>query len=171
MGKDRFGLTLKQASFVDAYLYGEKTKGNATASYRKAYDCESMADSSIHVEACKLLSHPKVSQRIEDLSKEKEEKNRLQAVSKAEEVYNLLYLEGTTASSDSARVSALIALGKTIPQFFTPQVQEVTSKVQLSNAERDLEQAISQALADGTVTSLLSTKNKLSPNLRDKKSS
>jgi len=167
MGKDRFGLTLKQSMFVDAYLYGEKTKGNATASYRKAYDCDNMMDSSIHVEACKLLQSPKVSQRIEDKSREVEEKQQLRAVSLKQKVLDSLLLESQTASSDSARVQALAILGKTIPNFFAPEKAEVTQKMSVASAEKDLETAISKALADGKVVNLLNNKDSDSPSLGD----
>ena len=75
-----------------------------------------------------------------------------------------LLLESQTANSDSARVQALNLLGRTIPNFFAPEKQELTSKVELSNSEKELEDAIATALNDGTVVSLLNSKNKLSPN-------
>jgi hypothetical protein len=93
----------------------------------------------------------------------------LRDVSLKQRILDSLLLESQTANSDSARVQALHLLGKTIPNFFAPEKQELTSKVELSNSEKELEDAIATALSDGTVISLLDSKNKLSPNMRDKK--
>ena len=169
MSRDRFGLTAKQNAFVQAYLYDLNTKGNASASYRLAYDCSNMSANAIHVEASKLINLPKISQRLEDKNKENEEKNRLKDVSLRQKIMDSLLLESQTANSDSARVQALNLLGRTIPNFFAPEKQELTNKVELSNSEKELEDAIATALNDGTVVSLLNSKNKLSPNMRDKK--
>ena len=169
MSRDRFGLTAKQNAFVQAYLYDSKTKGNASASYRLAYDCSNMSANAIHVEASKLINLPKISQRLEDKNRENEEKNRLRDVSLKQRILDSLLLESQTANSDSARVQALNLLGRTIPNFFAPEKQELTSKVELSNSQAELEQAIATAIDDPTVISLLEHKDKLSPTLRDKK--
>ena len=155
MSKDRFGLTLKQASFVQAYLYDEKCKGNASASYRKVYNAENMQDSTVHTEACLLLQNQKVSKRIQQLSEETEEKNQLKSLSLRQKVMDSLLLESQTASSDSARIQALNLLGKTIPHFFTPEIIQSDQKISLNSAEKDLQTAISKALADGKVVNLL----------------
>jgi len=169
MSRDSFGLTTKQNNFINAYLNG-KTKGNASASYRLAYDCSNMSANAIHVEASKLINqNHKVAQRLKDKTEQKEEKNRLQDMTLRQKVMDSLLLESQTANSDSARVQALNLLGRTIPNFFAPEKQELTSKVELSNSEKELEDAIATALSDGTVISLLDSKNKLSPTLRDKK--
>ena len=156
MSRDKFGLTAKQNAFVQAYLYDSNTKGNASASYRLAYDCSNMSANAVHVEASKLINLPKISQRLEDKNKENEEKNRLKDVSLRQKVMDSLLLESQTANSDSARVQALNLLGRTIPNFFAPE-------------KKEFEDAIATALSDGTVISLLDSKNKLSPTLRDKK--
>lgn len=169
MSRDKFGLTAKQNAFIQAYLYDSNSKGNASASYRLAYDCSNMSANAIHVEASKLINLPKIAQRLEDQTKENEDKNRLKDQTLKEKVLDLLLLESTTANSDSARVQALNLLGRTIPNFFAPEKQETTSKVELSNSETQLQQAIASAINDPNVISLLSSKNKLSPTLRDKK--
>lgn len=53
-------LTPKQESFVLAYI----ETGNASEAYRRAYAWKGMSENAVNVEACKLLKHPKVSQRV-----------------------------------------------------------------------------------------------------------
>lgn len=53
-------LTPKQETFLAEYL---KT-GNATAAYRKAYDCSKMKDTSVNREAHALLENPKIASRV-----------------------------------------------------------------------------------------------------------
>lgn len=56
-------LTIKQEKFCNKYL----ECGNASEAYRFAYDCSRMTDKQIWEEASKLLSSPKVTQRIDYL--------------------------------------------------------------------------------------------------------
>lgn len=58
-------LTAKQEGFAQKYV----ETGSATDAYRFAYDCKSMGAPTIHVEACKLVDHPKISIRIAELKK------------------------------------------------------------------------------------------------------
>ena len=51
-------LTTKQQQFV---LYYSINGGNATEAYKNSYDCSGMKDTSINVEASKILKNPKVS--------------------------------------------------------------------------------------------------------------
>jgi hypothetical protein len=55
------GLTVKQARFLHAYL----ETGNATGSYRCAYDCKRMGAKSIETEALRLLKHPGIALGID----------------------------------------------------------------------------------------------------------
>lgn len=61
------GLTDKQEAFAVGFV----RLGNASQAYREAYDVKSARRKSeqqwVHVEACTLLDHPKVSLRIEGL--------------------------------------------------------------------------------------------------------
>jgi phage terminase small subunit len=53
-------LTPKQQRFVTEYL----ATGNASEAYRRAYNCKTRRENTINVEACKLLKHPKIAQRV-----------------------------------------------------------------------------------------------------------
>lgn len=58
-----YGLTKKQEAFARAVI----TESTLSDAYRSAYDCEDMADKTIHVKASELASHGKVSVRIAEL--------------------------------------------------------------------------------------------------------
>ena len=56
-------LTEKQEKFCVEYI----RTGNASAAYRHAYDTSKSKESSVNVNACKLLADAKIAQRIEEL--------------------------------------------------------------------------------------------------------
>lgn len=56
-------LTAKQEAFAQAIADGM----NQADAYRTAYDAENMADTSIYVEASKLIDNPNVAQRVKEL--------------------------------------------------------------------------------------------------------
>ena len=57
-------LTAKQEAFVQNIIQGM----NQADAYRSAYDTKRMTDNAIYREASLLMSHPKVSQRMKELS-------------------------------------------------------------------------------------------------------
>ena len=63
-------LTIKQEIFVQRLIEGYSQR----EAYKFAYNCEKMKDSTIDVEASKLLSNPKVSIRYEELKNELKQK-------------------------------------------------------------------------------------------------
>ena len=177
MPRDRYGLTTKQQAFIQAYLYDSKAKGVASASYRLAYDCKNMSDSSVYQESSKLLHHPKITSRLNAIKQEQEQKQQILTTSLADRVLSGLLLE-TEGENQASRIRAWELIGKTIPSFFSPTQIESSTSIDINSAERELQSAISQALQDGSVVSLLDSQNKLlnnkdslSPNMRDKKSS
>ena len=65
------GLTIKQENFCNYYI----ESGNASDAYRRAYSCEKMRDKQVWEESCKLLSNPKVTQRVNELQEEQKGKS------------------------------------------------------------------------------------------------
>jgi hypothetical protein len=61
--KPTFKLTKKQDDFCHAYI----DTGNATESYRMAYNASGMKEATINVKACVLMKQDKVKVRIEEL--------------------------------------------------------------------------------------------------------
>lgn len=57
------GLTVKQEAFALKYV----ECGNASESYRHAYDAGEMADKTVWEESSKTLAHPKVATRVQEL--------------------------------------------------------------------------------------------------------
>ena len=77
--KDENGLTPQQEKFcqyfVDGYAVDEK--GCASAAYRRAYNCKSMKDSAVWVNASRLMNDTKVTLRIQQLKDEAAKAHRL----------------------------------------------------------------------------------------------
>jgi hypothetical protein len=108
------GLTAKQEAFCHAILGG---KGFSDA-YREAYDAANMSAASVHQEAYKLGTHPKIAQRLERAEREKQQEQRMQRLSRAERVIEKLEQIALRAGdTDGTQVRALELLGKTLGLF------------------------------------------------------
>lgn len=68
-------LTFKQEKFCQYYV---DTEGNASEAYRMSYDAAKMKPESVWTEASILLKIPKVSQRIDEIKKERAEQSKVQ---------------------------------------------------------------------------------------------
>ena len=123
------GLTDKQEAFALAVFEGN----NFSESYRIAYDASDMSAASIHREACLLVQHPKVSQRLEVLNADRVKEQRMLSLSRSDFVLKQLTDEATNQdNSDGARVRALELLGKSVALY--------TDKVETEDkTERDAE--------------------------------
>lgn len=69
-------LTPKQEAFAQAFV----SLGDASAAYRHAYSVGRMSAKTVNEEASKLLHHPKVSPRIDELRRAIEERSIMSAV-------------------------------------------------------------------------------------------
>lgn len=65
-------LTLKQEGFVMSYI---ENGGNASQAYRDNYAVKKMTAKAVNEEACKLLAHPKVSQRVKAYQQRTQERH------------------------------------------------------------------------------------------------
>lgn len=68
-------LTQKQEAFARFYV----ELGNASEAYRRAYNAENMGQPSIAVEACNLLSEPKIALMVQSLKEEIREQFKMTA--------------------------------------------------------------------------------------------
>ena len=132
-------LTSKQEHFAQMVSRGE----TLTEAYRSAYDADNMKASSIWVEACKLNSHPNVSQRIEaltaDITARKQTDDERLRMFVTEQLKN----EALNAQSDGARVQALTALGRTCGAFEDKQIiDDQRDSRQASEIRADLERRL-----------------------------
>ena len=149
--KTRHGLTFKQNRFAEAYA----RCGNASEAYREAYDAEKMKPATIWTESCTMLKNPKVTARIDALNEQIEEQNRLNGSKLREIVRSGLLNEAKTAENASARISALKLLGELSDvQAFAPQRIETQQKITTENAQKNLEEALADAMTDPTVVQL-----------------
>lgn len=97
-------LTPKQEKFAQLYV----ETGNASESYRLAYDSKAKAES-VHVNASKLLSDAKVSLRVQELREELEEKSLWKRIDSIRTLASIA--DGTDPEAKpSDRVNAVKAL-------------------------------------------------------------
>ena len=120
-------LTSKQERFLAALI---RDDGRSLSDcYREAYDCENMSAAAIHNEASLLAGHHEVARRVALHQASIERSSQSSALSRRRFVLEGLERESTTAASDSARVAALIALGKTSGvDLFTDRVEQVADR-------------------------------------------
>jgi len=108
-GKSVDGLTSKQESFATHVANGE----TLAASYRAAYDAESMSPAAIHNEASKLMDHPGIAMRVNALLRQRQAAESHDAGRIRRHVIERLHLESINEDSPpAARVRALELLGK-----------------------------------------------------------
>ena len=139
-------LTAKQERFLAEMLRGA-TQADA---YRSAYDCRKWKPSAIYTEAGRLMGHPEIHRRLLAQQASVERSAASRALSLRSFVMDGLRKEAGTATSDSARVTALIALGKTQGvDLFTDRVEQVADQSP-EEVRGLLEQRLAALLGTGT---------------------
>jgi hypothetical protein len=129
------GLTDKQESFAMAVFEGS----NFSDAYRQAYDAGNMSAATIHTEACLLVQHPKVSLRLDQLHRDREQQRRMQSLSRSDLVLKqLTEIALSDEVQDGARVRALELLGKSVALFTDRVETEDTTDRTADEIERDL---------------------------------
>ena len=101
------GLTLKQQAFVHAYI----ETGNGCEAYRRAYRAAKMSARAVEVEASKLLKHPEVTLRLQQVQTAAAERHEVTVDSLTHmlrDTYDLAMAE----KSPAAAVSAVMAMAK-----------------------------------------------------------
>lgn len=115
-------LTEKQAEFARAFI----ETGCASTAYRRAYDAEGMKDGAVHVEASKLLKHPKVTLRCEELRQRAQKRHDI-TIDKLTEMLMEDRALARQVESPSAAVSAIQVLAKLHGLIVDKQKTDVTS--------------------------------------------
>jgi hypothetical protein len=108
-----YSLTPKQEKFSQLIAAGDKSYSDC---YRIAYDTERMNDKQIHEEASKLSSHPKVTQRVEQINAPVINKTQIKREDIIVSLQRAVDLAEQTAQT-GAMVSALRELGKLIDAY------------------------------------------------------
>ena len=137
-------LTAKQERFLSEMIKGA-TQADA---YRTAYDCAKSSPSAIYTEAGRLMANPEISRRLLAHQASVERSAASSALSRRRFVLEGLEREATEAASDSARVAALIALGKTQGvDLFTDRVEQVNDQSP-DQIREELEQRLTALLGN-----------------------
>ena len=100
-------LTQKQSSFVENLSMGF----NASDAYRAAYNASEMSDKTIWEASSRLSKNPKVVARLDQLSAETEQVNRMFTLSYEDRIINKLWHIAEHSKSGRVRVKALELIG------------------------------------------------------------
>ena len=112
-------LTIKQRAFVDEIIKGKL--GSYKEAYAKVYDVTLTKTGKIpkwvEVEASKLVANPKIALSLHKAIERKETSAVVSSLRTRNYVLERLMKESKEADSDSARITALSLLGKTVNLF------------------------------------------------------
>ena len=143
VGKEQ-PLTGKQEAFA------KLVAGGAVLSdaYRECYSADTMKDSTVWSEACRLAQNPKVSARIKDIQADMEADRRTIERRREEWVLKRLSEEADQADNASSRIRALELLGKSLSvSMFTDRIEQADETQRTaSEIEKELEAKLSRLL-------------------------
>ena len=105
--------TAKQKMFVDKIFDGS----NKSDAYREAYVPTLMSRKTIWEAASRLSNNPKVVARLDQLTAEKEQNNRMFTLSYEDKIINKLWEIVETSKNKRVRVKALELLGRSCGLF------------------------------------------------------
>ena len=148
-GKKEKELTAKQEAFAQAIVFGvlvdetgKKKHLNASDCYRSVYNVgETTKPSSIWTEASKLLSNPKVSQRIDVLKGQMETHALSSSLSERDKIIERLWVMADNGQAEASQLRSLELLGKSIG-LFSDRV-EISETKNLDEVERELVEKLS----------------------------
>ena len=106
-------LTQKQSSFVENLSMGF----NASDAYRASYNASEMSDKTIWEASSRLSKNPKVVARLDQLSAEIEQVNRVFTLSYEDRILNKLWHIAEHSKSGRVRVKALELIGRSCGLF------------------------------------------------------
>jgi len=106
-------LTFNQISFVENLSTGL----NVSDAYRTAYNASAMSDKTIWEAASRLSRNPKVVARLDQLTAEKEQVNRVFTLSYEDRIINKLWHIAEHSKSGRVRVKALELIGRSCGLF------------------------------------------------------
>ena len=141
-------LTIKQRAFVEEIIKGKL--GSYKEAYAKVYDVTLTKTGKIpkwvEVEACKLVANPKIALSLHKAIERKETSAVASSLRTRNYVLERLMQESKEADSDSARITALSLLGKTVNLFSdTIEIKESRDSVDI---EEEIEAKIVALLSE-----------------------
>mgnify|MGYP003113748188 FL=1 len=146
--KKETDLTMKQRAFVEEIIKGKL--GSHIEAYMKIYDValtkSGKTPKHAHVDCSVLMSHPKIALAIRKGMDRKETSSVASSLRTRSYVLERLMKESKEADSDSARISALSLLGKTVNLFSdTIEIKEARDS---NDIEADIEAKIVALLSE-----------------------
>ena len=135
-------LTIKQRAFVEEIIRGKL--GSYKEAYAKVYDVTLTKQGKIpkwvEVEASKLVANPKIALSLHKAIQRKEDTAVASSLRTRNYVLERLMKESQEADSDSARITALSLLGKTVNLFSdTIEIKEARDS---NDIEAEIEEKI-----------------------------
>ena len=106
-------VTSNQTKFIDSIVEGSYQSD----AYRLAYDKTNMSSKTIWEAASRLSKNPKVVARLDQLTAEKEQNNRMFQLSYEDKIINKLWDIVDTTKNKRVRVKALELLGRSCGLF------------------------------------------------------
>jgi hypothetical protein len=139
-------LTAKQEHFCQLVAKGE----TLTDAYKKAYNVkEGTKPSTVWVNASQLATgNTKVASRIKAITDQLTARKRTDEDKLKLWVTDQLKTEAMGADSASARVSALVALGKSVAMFTEKVQQEDSSERNVADIEADLQRRLAALIGE-----------------------
>ena len=146
--KKETDLTMKQRAFVEEIIKGKL--GSHIEAYMKIYDValtkSGKTPKHAHVDCSVLMSNPKIALAIRKGMDRKETSSVASSLRTRSYVLERLMKESKEADSDSARISALSLLGKTVNLFSdTIEIKEARDS---NDIEADIEAKIVALLSE-----------------------
>ena len=137
-------LTAKQEAFAMQVAKGAML----SEAYSDCYSADSMRDSTIWSEACKLAQNPKVTTRIKAIQADMEQDRRTIERRRSEWILRRLTEEAETAETDGARIRALELLGKSLTvSMFTDRIEQTdTTERTATDIEADLRKRLDRLM-------------------------
>ena len=106
-------LTSKQNKFIEGIIEGSCQSG----AYRLAYGKTGMSSKTIWEAASRLSKNPKIIARLDQLSAEKEQNNRMFTLSYEDRIINKLWHIVDNSKNNRVKVKALELLGRSCGLF------------------------------------------------------
>ena len=117
-------LTGKQEAFAQGLSEGLTN----TEAYKRAYGAENMKASTIHVEACKLAQHPKITRRLDAILSEKRGKNSMSTLKASDRVWRNVWRLAEGENVPPSVQQAALALAAKMAGMLTDKV-EIDQKI------------------------------------------
>ena len=136
-------LTMKQENFVRNYV----EVGCASEAYRFSYNTKRMKPETIHREACKLLTNPKVATRINQLQEAAQQRHEITFDRMIQ-----MFIEDRDLARQNNQISAAISADNAIAKmlgFMTDKSEvKIEQTVEVTHKQEEVKQDVMRILAD-----------------------